>query len=182
MGYSVGAQTLCLATNRTIIKEASTMQRPIPPDALAALRSVADVCFILRAWGRPDLAHRLAYFASDEDLDDGDVPLTLESARGFLAFFLEVEWEGEVSLGCSTEGWICAEWDFPDRRDVGLWFLDDQRLMYTARGADGRFMDLNNDGSRVGARVAITEKLVQSGLFTWFNAAQPASRSHTRIT
>ena len=106
-------------------------------------------------------------------MDDGDVSLTLESARGFLAFFGAVESEGEICLGCSTEGWICAEWDFPDRRDAGLWFLDEHRLMYTARGADGRFMDLNNDGSRVGPRVRIAGKLVQSGLFTWFKAARP---------
>ena len=98
--------------------------RPLSPDALAGLGSVAEVCEALRGWGRPDLAERLAYFASDEDLDDGDVPLTLESARGFLAFFGAVETEGKVHLGCTTEGWICAEWDFPDRRDAGLWFLD----------------------------------------------------------
>ena len=151
----------------------TTTPRPLPPAALAALHSIADVCAILRAWSGPDLADRLAYFASDEDLDDGDVPLTLESALGFLAFFGAVESEGEVSLTCSQEGWICAEWDFPDpdRRDAGLWFLDDQRLMYTARGADGRFMDLDGDGSRVGELVDITEKLVKSGLFTWFKAA-----------
>ena len=159
-----------------------TTPRPLPPDALAGLRSVAEVCDVLRGWGRPDLAERLAYFASDEDLDDGDVPLTLESARGFLAFFGAVETEGKVHLGCTTEGWICAEWDFPDRRDAGLWFLDSQRLMYTANGFDGRFLDLNGDGSSVGKRVDITEKLVRSGLFTWFKAARPASSSHTRIT
>ena len=159
-----------------------TTPRPLSPDALAGLRSVAEVCEALRGWGRPDLAERIAYFASDEDLDDGDVPLTLESARGFLAFFGAVETEGKVHLGCTTEGWICAEWDFPDRRDAGLWFLDSQRLMYTANGFDGRFLDLNGDGSSVGKRVDITEKLVRSGLFTWFKAARPASSSHTRIT
>ena len=136
---------------------------------------------MLRGWGRPDLAERLAYFASDEDLDDGDVLLTLESARGFLAFFGAVESEGKIHLGCTTEGWICAEWDFPDRRDAGLWFLDCQRLMYTASGFDGRFMDLS-DGGRVGDRAAITEKLVESGLFTWFKSIRTASRSRTRTT
>ena len=137
---------------------------------------------MLRGWGRPDLADRLAYFASDEDLDDGDVPLTLESAVGFLAFFGTVESAGKIHLGCTTEGWICAEWDFPDCRDAGLWFLDCQRIMYTAIGSDGLFMDLNNDGSRVGDSVAITERLVKSGLFTWFKAARPASSSRNPIT
>ena len=156
--------------------------RPMPPDSLARLGSVAEVCDVLRGWGRADLADRIAYFASDADLDDGDVPLTLESALGFLAFFGAVESEGEVSLTCSQEGWVCAEWDFPDRRDAGLWFLDSQRLVYTANGSGGRFLDLDGDGSRVGERVDITEKLVKSGLFTWFKAARPASSLRTRIT
>ena len=144
----------------------TTTPRPLPPDA------IPEVCDVLRGWAYADLADRVAYFASEEDLDDGDVPLTLESAQGFLAFFGAVESDGKMHLGCTTEGWICAEWDFSDRRDAGLWFLDEQRLMYTARGADGSFLDLDKDGSRVGNRVVITEKLVLSGLFIWFNTAR----------
>ena len=45
---------------RTLI----TTPRPLPPDVLARLRSVAEVCDVLRGLGRPDLAKRLAYFAS----------------------------------------------------------------------------------------------------------------------
>ena len=90
----------------------SNIPRPLPPDAIAGLRSVAEVCDVLRSWGEPDLADRIAYFASDTDLDDGDVSVTLESAQGFLAFFGAVESEGEVRLTCTSEGWICAEWDF----------------------------------------------------------------------
>ena len=159
-----------------------TIPRPLLPDGLARLRSIAEACDVLRSWSEPDLADRIAYFASDTDLDDGDVPVTLESALGFLAFFGAVESEGQVDLGCSPEGWICAEWDFPDLRDAGLWFLDGHRLMYSARNADGFFMDFNNDGNKVGDRIVITEKLVTSGLFTWFKAAPLASRSHIRTT
>ena len=159
-----------------------TNPRPRPPDAIARLRSVAEVCEVLRSWGEPDLADRIAYFASNADLDDGDVPVTLESALGFLAFFGAVESEGTIELGCSSEGWICAEWDFPDLRNAGLWFLDGHRLMYSARNADGFFMDFNNDGNKVGDRIVITEKLVTSGLFTWFKVAPSASRSRIRTT
>ena len=76
--------------------------RPLPPDAIVRLRSVAEACDVLRSWGEPDLADRIAYFASDTDLDDGDVPVTLESALGFLAFFGAVESEGAIELGCSS--------------------------------------------------------------------------------
>ena len=156
--------------------------RPLPSDELAQISSVAEACDVLRSWGEPDLADRIAYFSSNADLDDGDVPVTLESALGFLAFFGAVESEGTIELGCSSEGWICAEWDFPDLRDAGLWFLDGHRLMYSARNADGVFMDFNNDGNKVGDRIVITEKLVTSGLFTWFKAVPSASRSRIRTT
>lgn len=160
----------------------TTTARPLPADAIAGLSSIGEACEVLRGWGYAGLAERLAYFASEEDLDDGDVCLTLASALGFLAFFGAVETDGKVHLGCTTEGWICAEWDFPDLRDAGLWFLDGQRLMYTACGADGSFLDLDNDGSRVGDRTALTEKLVNAGLFTWFKTAPPTSCSHTLTT
>ncbi len=97
----------------------SLQPRPLPPDALAALRSVGEVCDVLRGWGRADLAERLACLASDEDLDDGDAPATLETALGFLAFFGAVESEeGKVDLGTSWNGEICADWRFPDNRIV----------------------------------------------------------------
>ena len=37
----------------------TTIPRPLSPDALAGLRSVAEVCEALRGWGRPDLAERI---------------------------------------------------------------------------------------------------------------------------
>ncbi len=140
------------------------MQRPLPPDAIARLHTVAAVCDVLRGWGRPDLADRIAYFASDADLDDGDVPATLASALGFLAFFGAVESEGKVELGCSPEGWICAEWDFPDSRDAGLWFLDSQRVMFSATNRDGKFIDIRG-GDKITTRLVILRRLAAEGLF-----------------
>ena len=78
--------------------------------------------------GPADLAERVAYLASDEDLDDGDAPATLETALGFLAFFGAVESEeGKVDLGTSWNGEICADWRFPDNRIVTLWFIDHEQ-------------------------------------------------------
>ena len=141
-----------------------TTPRPLPPDALARLRSVAEVCDVLRSWGEPSLADRIGYFASEEDLDDGDVPVTLESARGFLAFFGAVESEGEVRLTCTPEGWICAEWDFPDNRDAGLWFLDADRVMFSAIGRDGNFIDIRS-GKKIAPRRVILKELASDDLF-----------------
>ena len=150
---------------------ATPIPRPLPTDALAAIPSIAGVCAVLRGWGRPDLADRIAYFASDADLDDGDVPVTLDSALGFLAFFGAVESaDGTVDLGCSPEGWICAVWRFPDLRRISLWFVDGDTVMFAVRKANGRFvLDLNN-GSEIAGRAYITAQLLETEeWFTWYN-------------
>jgi hypothetical protein len=140
-----------------------TTSRPLTPDALARLRSVAEVCDVLRGWGWPDLADRLVYFASDEDLDDGDVPLTLESARGFLAFFGAVETEGEIDLTCSQEGWLCAGLRFEDKRNAALWFMDSDKVMFTATSRDGKFVNIHGS-RRTTTNKTIVRKLAAEGL------------------
>ena len=141
-----------------------TIPRPLPPDVLARLGSVAEVCDVLRGWGHPEVADHLVYFASDEDLDDGDVPLTLESAQGFLAFFGAVETDGKIRMTCTQEGWICAEWDFTDNRDAGLWFLDADRIMFTATDRAGKFINIRS-GKKTASRRVIMKKLAAEGLF-----------------
>ncbi len=139
------------------------IQRPLPPDTLARLGSVAEVCDVLSGWGRPDLADRLTYFASDEDLDDGDVPLTLESALGFLAFFGSVEAEGKIDLTCSQEGWLCAGLRFEDKRNAALWFMDSDKVMFTATNRDGKFLKIRGS-RRTTASKTIIRKLAAEGL------------------
>lgn len=129
-------------------------------------RTVDDVCNVLRSWGENALSSRIAYFASGEDSSDGDIPVTPESARGFLAFFGGVKSDGRISLTCSQEGWICAEWLFPDQRGVSLWFLDDDRVMFAATDASGNFVEIDG-GVEVGSRAVVTAKLVEAGLFIW---------------
>ena len=157
--------------------------RPLPPDALDAIPTIAGVCAVLRGWGRPDLADRIAYFASDADLDDGDVPVTLDSALGFLAFFGAVASpDGTESLTCSPEGWILSVWRFPDQRRISLWFVDGDTVMFAIRKADGRFvLDLNN-GSETASRAYITAKLLETEeWFTWYSDKPAAANSPTRI-
>lgn len=141
----------------------TTTQRPLSPDAITGLASVAEVCEVLRAWGYPELAERLAYFASDADLDNGDVPLTLESARGFLAFFGDVESEGQVDLTCSQEGWLCAGLRFEDQRNAALWFMDADKVMFTATNRDGKFVNIRG-GSKTTTTKTIMRKLAVEGL------------------
>ena len=118
---------------------------------------------MLRAWGYAELAERLAYFASDADLEDGDVPLTLASARGFLAFFGAVASEGEIDLTCSQEGWLCAGLRFADQRNAALWFMDSDKVMFTATNRDGKFVNIRGGGKITTGRT-IMRKLAAEGL------------------
>ena len=140
------------------------IQRPVSRSDMEYLDSVASVCRILIDWGAKDVAERLAYLASDEDQEDGDVPATLESVRGFLEFFGQVEHEGILNLTCSPEGWICAEWDFDDGRSVGLWFLDFCEVIFVATESNGDFVDIHN-GDETGERQGYNTKISAKGVF-----------------
>ena len=128
--------------------------------------TVGDVAGFLRDMGEGVLAERLDYLASDADLDVGEFPASDESARGFFELFSGVESEGEVVLGCSPEGWVVAEWRFPDERGVSVWFLDADRVMFAATDKDGKFVDIQGP-ARTLERTALMQGLVREELFFW---------------
>jgi hypothetical protein len=127
---------------------------------------IDKVCEMLMRRGQDELAERIAYFASDEDLEDGDIPLTLESAHGFLSFFGAVKSEGRVSLTCSPEGYLCAVWRFSDERRASIWFLDTDRVMFSATNADGNFIEIDG-GDEVADSWRVMTQLIQTGLLEW---------------
>lgn len=139
------------------------------------ITTLDEVCNALRLRGEYAIAERIAYFASDEDLEEGDVPLTLASACGFLAFFETVKSEGRISLTCSPEGWLCAVWRFSDERRASLWFQDTYHVMFSATDAAGNFVEIDG-GSEVGSTRKVMAKLVETGLFAW-NSDKMSSRN-----
>ena len=128
--------------------------------------TVGDVAGFLRDMGEGVLADRLDYLASDADLDVGEFPASDESARGFFELFSGVDSEGEVGLGCSPEGWVVAEWRFSDERGVSVWFLDADRVMFSATDKDGKFVDIQGP-ARTLERTALMQGLVREELFFW---------------
>jgi len=129
--------------------------------------TVGDVAGFLRGMGEDGLADRLDYLASDADLDFGEFPATDESARGVLALFSRVGSEGEVVLGCSPEGWVVGEWRwFADERGASVWFLDADRVMFSATKKDGEFVVIEGQGN-VTSIALLTQTLVDEGLFYW---------------
>ena len=130
----------------------------------------------LTARGCPALARRLAYFASDADLEPGDVPLTLESALGFWDFYRRVDSEGRAFTGCSPEGWLCVEWDFDDPRGVSIWFKDARQVMFAATDRAGRWVELDGGGD-TGSPDEVMAKLVEAGLLQWHQETQDPRNS-----
>ena len=134
---------------------------------LADIATISDVSAYLREMGEGELADRVDYLASDADLEPGDVPATDESALGFLEFYTSVESDSKVGLACSPQGWISAEWRwFPDERRVGIWFLDAEKILFSALGKDGKFVEME-ERNKITDRCMVTPKLVDAGLFSW---------------
>ena len=133
---------------------------------LSDVATISDISAFLRDMGDIDLGDRLDYLASDEDLEPGESPATLESARGFFDFYLSVESDGQVGLSCSPDGWICAEWWFPDKRIIGVWFLDADRMVFSATDKDGEFVKME-ERNKIAERSILTKALVQKELFIW---------------
>lgn len=168
----------CLKLNQVTIPESGPRYRlsvPLPFRPGGQITTLDEVGNALRLRDEYAIADRIAYFASDEDLEEGDVPLTLASACGFLAFFETVESEGRISLTCSPEGWLCAVWRFSDERRATLWFLDTYRVMFSATDAAGNFIEIDG-GSEVGSTRKVMAKLVETGLFAW-NMDKMSSRN-----
>ena len=137
----------------------------IESDMYSSFRgTVGDVCDILRLWGEESLANRITYFASQDDLDEEEVPVTDASACGFLRFLRDIQFDGNLQLTCSPEGWLCATWHFNDARSAVLWFLDAHRVMFAATGPDGEFVEEPDGEMDI---LYIRAKLVETGIFSW---------------
>ena len=135
--------------------------------ALSSTSTIVEISSLFREMGEDDLADRLDYLASDEDLDPGESPATDESARGFFEFFTNIKSDSKVGLACSREGWISAEWRwFSDERRVGIWFLDAEKILFSALGKDGKFVEIE-ERNKITDRCMVTPKLVDAGLFSW---------------
>ena len=136
--------------------------------ALSSALSIAEISALLREMGEGELADRLGYLASDDDLEPGESPITLESAQGFFELFTSVEFEGSVGLGSTYEGWVYAQWSFPDERALGVWFVDTEYVKYTARDKIGKHIDIEGSARTI-ERSKLIHGLVQKELFSWHN-------------
>ena len=130
-------------------------------------RGDADLINFVRSYlylmNEEGLGDRIAYLSSDADLEEGDMPLTADSAVDFFDFFRSVESKGQITLSCSPEGWLSASWRFPDKRGASLWFAGNSKVMFAATDKDGHFI-VAEDGGEWDALFSVAAKLVDAGL------------------
>ena len=138
----------------------------LPFDSIDAITDVAQVSEWLRRWHEDKLAERIEYFASDQDLEDDEVALRVDSAKDFLSFLNLVHTTAHISLTCSPEGWLCASWKFSDDRRATLWFRGSRQIAVVAIDPAGEYVDLE-DGKEIGPLDEVVLKLVEAGLFKW---------------
>lgn len=135
--------------------------------SLTSASTIAEISILLREMGEDELADRLDYLASDDDLGPGESPATDESARGFFEFFTSVESDSKVGLACSPEGWIVGEWLwFPDKRSLSVWFLGDERVMFTATKKSEEFIAITGHNNITTISI-LAEALAKEGLLSW---------------
>ena len=135
----------------------------MPPPA-----TIDEICAALRARGWSALARRLAFLASDADLEPGETAATVASAQAFLDFFLGVTPVNpfdRLDLACSPEGCLSAYWDFPDARHASVWFPNKESARFAVTDAKGQWVKV--DGGNGSAPGELAVKLVAAGLFVW---------------
>ncbi len=119
--------------------------------------------------GYPECSERINFLNSTDDIEKGELPLSLESAKGFLLFFAKFNDLGEPLLGLFPEGTLSAEWWLADNRHFLVELLDSQNASFALigpsdKGPDKRF---NLDGR--GKIAEVIRTLREQGVDQWKN-------------
>ncbi len=119
--------------------------------------------------GFPESAARINELRQmdDDDFEEGDKPLSVESARGFAKFITRFACLGEPGLGLFSTGTLSAGWKVAENKHLLLEFFDDNNLCFAMikpdeSNPDGKFR-LNGNGSQE----AVLRTLEESGVMKW---------------
>ena len=168
--YSLG---LVETTRQRYALEAASAQFGLGPEEILSRRtslvygSIDEIVAALNSMGEHRIAARLEYLASDELLEDGDIPVGLGVCAGFWDFYSKFTSNAYLNLTCAR-GWLCTEWDFPDGSSIVLWFYDRDSARVTVFDGGGKIVDMNA-GEQVRDRRTIMNNLRQAGYFSWRN-------------
>ena len=117
--------------------------------------------------GQPHIAARLMALQDTDEEDEDDVPIDGQAILGFLDFMDQVAAEGIDPDLTTAQGWLCAQWTYPDNRILVLWFKNRVDLMVTAFGPNGRILRHIGRDPRSRDKDTASQFLLQEGFFSW---------------
>ncbi len=121
----------------------------------------------LRNEGLVDSADRVVELAGLQDFEEGEQPLSIESAQGFQDFILKFRELGEPVLGLFPEGTLSAGWRVADNKHLLIEFLDSDAISFAMIGPN----DSAPDGKfRLNCRAnqeRVLKTLYQNGVAQW---------------
>ena len=132
---------------------------PVAPHFASAISIYPDfhsfekVIEYLALCGFAESANYIAYLRSTDDLEEGDKPLTLESAMGFVTLMQNFSDLGEPMIGLFSEGTISAEWRIADDKHLLIEPLDGNKASFAFIGPS----DDPGEKFRLNGRGTITE-------------------------
>ena len=138
----------------SILRSATVMDRVEVEGRLKALESI----------GQSHFSQRIRML---QEPDEEDIPLSDQAVLGFLDFMDTVSVE-EVDLGLtSAQGWLCAQWTYPDGRVLVVWHKTQADTALTAFDSGRQILGHIGRDPRASKREAASQLLVQEKFFSW---------------
>jgi len=126
-----------------------------------------DIFLSLKRRGFGACAARLVDLRFADDLEEGDAPLSLESARGFVKLMCNFQKLGEPMIGVFPRGTLAVEWRIADDKHLLVQPLDGERASFAfigpADGESGNRYRLNGRG----AIAKVIDTLQREGVDRW---------------
>ncbi len=126
-----------------------------------------SVLSYLEKMGFKKNAARIKELMEYQDFEEGEQPLSLESAQGFQEFICEFRALGEPILGLFPKGTLSVEWKFSRNKHFLIEFLNKEQVSFAMIGPDesapdGKFR-LNGRTSRE----EMVKLLLERGVTKW---------------
>ncbi len=134
-------------------------------NALVRRERFSSIFVSLQEQGFTESAERINELANLQDFEEGEKPLSLESAHSFQQFIGDFTVLGEPILGIFSEGTLSAGWRLADNKHFLLEFLENHAISFAMitpddDATDGKFR-LNGRGSKKRVLKSLNNAILQ---------------------
>ncbi len=132
--------------------------------------SIEEIIEHIDRLGYPECSERIDFLNNTDNIEEGELPLSLESAKGFLLFFTQFNVLGEPVLGLFPKGTLSVGWRLADNKHLLVEPLDSQNASFALIGPS---YNNPNEKFRLNGRGKIPEvikTLRKQGVDQWRNS------------